>query len=205
MNRIARVGLTGGMGSGKSTVAHMFSEFGVPILDLDEVGRNLALQPEHLAMLAHTFGDRILRVDDTLNRRELARVCFSDPEETKRLNRIMHPPIWKEAKAWLARQHACYSLIEASVLIESGGISYMDDVVVVLAVERLRRERVLASRDMDATHFNAVVQQQCDDNTRYAAADYVIRNNSNVPDLRATINVLHDQLMQKYSGNDKYN
>jgi len=195
----ARVGLTGGIGSGKSTVANMFSEFGVPVLDLDEVGRSVASQPEHLANLVHAFGDRILHTDGTLDRRELARICFPDAVKTKQLNRILHPPIWAVADAWLIRQHVCYAVIEASVLIESGGVSRMDDVVVVLADMDVRRDRVLVSRDMDSAYFDTVIQQQCDDHTRCAAADYVISNNADFPALHAKIKALHHQLMGKYS------
>jgi len=199
MNRIPRVGLTGGIGSGKSTVADIFSKFGVPVLDLDEVGKKLALEPEHIAMLAKVFGDEILNNDGSLDRRKLARICFSDSIKTGLLNQMMHPLIWKEADIWLARQHAHYVVIEASVLIESGGVSRMDDVVVVIAGVDVRRERILASRDMDAAHFNAIVRQQCDDNIRCSVADYVIKNNTGLPALHAEIKVLHDQFMKKYS------
>jgi len=196
---IARVGLTGGIGSGKSTVTNMFSEFEIPVLDLDEVGKRLTSQPDHLAMLVNAFGNRILRGDGSLDRCELAHICFSDAEKTRRLNQIMHPPIWDEAEAWLVRQHACYALIEASVLIESGGVSRMDDVVVVLADESIRRERILASRDMDTASFDAIVQRQCNDDIRCATANYVIRNNADLSALHTKIDVLHQQLMKKYS------
>jgi len=196
---IARVGLTGGIGSGKSTVANMFSGFRIPVLDLDEVGKRLTSQPDHLAILVSTFGDGILRGDGSLDRHELARICFSDAEKTKRLNQIMHPPIWDAAEAWLARQHARYALIEASVLIESGGVSRMDAVVVVVADESIRRERVLASRDMNAVYFDTIVQRQCNDDTRCATADYVIRNNTDLSALHTKVDVLHHQLMKKYS------
>ncbi len=198
MSRVARVGLTGGIGSGKSTAANMFSEFGIPVLDLDDVGKRLAAQPDHLAMLVNTFGDRILCGDGSLDRHELARICFSDAKKTKRLNRIMHPPIWEAAEAWIDRQHACYALIEASVLIESGGVSRMDDVVAVVAGESIRRERVLASRDMNAAYFDAVVQRQCNDLTRHETADYMIKNDADLPSLRAKVEILHHLLMKKY-------
>jgi len=194
----ARVGLTGGIGSGKSTAAEMFAELGVPVLDLDKVGRKLASQPKHLAMLMHVFGDNILHTDGTLNRRALASMCFSNSENTKRLNQIMHPLIWQAADDWLSRQDACYALIEASVLIESGGASRMDDVVVILTSEYLRRKRVLASRDIDVAYVDAIIQRQCNDDTRYAAADYVIENHADLPALRTNVNTLHGQLMKKY-------
>jgi len=196
---IARVGLTGGIGSGKSTVANIFSRFGIPVLDLDEVGKRLTSQPDHLAILVNAFSDRILHGDGSLDRHELARICFSDAEKTEHLNRIMHPPIWDAMETWLARQHACYALIEASVLIESGGVSRMDDVVVIVADESIRRERVLASRGMSAAYFDAIVQRQCNDDIRCATADYVIRNNADLSVLHTKIDVLHHQLMKKYS------
>jgi len=199
MNRVARVGLTGGIGSGKSTAANIFSEFKIPVLDLDEVGKRLTSKPDHLTMLVNAFGDGILRGDGSLDRHALARICFADPEKTEHLNRIMHPPIWDAAEAWLARQHACYALIEASVLIESSGVSRMDDVVVVVANESIRRERVLASRDMNAADFDAIVQRQCNDDIRCVAADYVIRNNADLSALHTNIDAFHHQLMEKYS------
>ncbi len=199
MNRVARVGLTGGIGSGKSTVATIFSELGVPILDLDTVGRNLALQPNPLAMLVRAFGDSILHMDGTLDRQKLASVCFSNTENTKQLNQIMHPLIWQITDDWLSRQQACYALIEASVLIESGGVSRMDDVVVMLASESLRHMRVLDGRNIDAASFNMIARQQCNDDARYAAADYVIENHADLSSLQEKTKTLHHQLMTKYS------
>jgi len=198
MNRIARVGLTGGIGSGKSTVAEMFAKSGVPVLDLDNVGRELASQPKHLAMLVHAFGDTILHTNGNLNRRTLAAMCFSNCENTKQLNQIMHPLIWQATDDWLSRQHACYALIEASVLIESEGASRMDDVVVILASEQLRRKRVLASRDIDTAYVDTIIQRQCNDEIRYATADYVIENHADLPALQTKVDTLHRQLMKKY-------
>ncbi len=199
MDGIARVGLTGGIGSGKSAVAAIFAEHGVPVLDLDHVGRQMSARPENTARLAAAFGREILRADGSLDRERLAGTCFSSAAKTARLNRIMHPLIWREAENWVARQQAAYVLIEASVLIESGGASRMDAVVAVLADEALRRRRVLRSRDFSPARFQAILERQCDDQKRRAVADYIVENNGNMAELRKKIEGLHGRLTRRFT------
>jgi len=198
MDRIARAGLTGGIGSGKSTAAVMFSGLGIPVLDLDAVGRDISARPENTAMLADTFGREILRADGGLNRRRLADICFAEAKKITQLNRMMHPLIWREADTWLDRQQqAPYALIEASVLIESGGAPRMDAVVVVLADEDVRRRRVRKDRRMNAERFDAIVRCQCDDDVRCAAADYIVENNGDLSTLHAKVEAVHRRMMAR--------
>ncbi len=178
---LRRIGLTGGIGSGKSTVAAMFAELGVPVLDLDKVGHGLVLPgTSGLQQLVETFGDGILNQDASLNRRKLAQRCFSDAGQTRKLNAIMHPLIWQAEATWLQQQQSGYAMIEASVLLESGGAERMDAVVVVLADVELRRRRVLARGGRSESEFNVIVERQVSDATRREAADFIITNNESM-------------------------
>lgn len=195
-----RIGLTGGIGSGKSTVAAMFSELGVPVLDLDRVGRMLTEYDECLKQLVEAFGEGILQADGSLNRRALARHCFATASETARLNAILHPLIRKEEDRWVAGQQADYVLIEASVLIESDGADRMDALVVVLADRELRLERVLARGDRSRQEFDAIVARQCSDGERRRLADYLIENNSDLLQLRQSVRLVHQSLQSLSQG-----
>ena len=193
-NRL-RIGLTGGIGSGKSTVAAMFAGLGIAVLDLDQVGRDVVLPgSEGLQQLVSCFGLTILTADGTLNRSALAQHCFADAAETAKLNAIMHPLIQQAEDRWFEQQHAAYAIIEASVLLESGGASRMDSVLVVLADEALRCERVLARGDRNRQEFKAIVARQCDDKKRRAMADFVIENTSNSSALEKKVRAIHDSL-----------
>jgi len=183
-----RVGLTGGIGSGKSTVAAMFSALDVAVLDLDQVGHAVvAPGSAGLASLVAAFGDEILTTTGALNRKKLAQRCFSDAEQLARLNAIMHPLIWQAEETWLQQQQGQYVVIEASVLLESGGSSRMDAVVVVLADEDTRRRRVLERGGRNEAEFEAIVARQCSDAERRNAADFIIMNNGSLDQLQQQV------------------
>ena len=196
----AVVGLTGGIGSGKSLVASILSELGVPVLDLDEVGHQVtAPDSEGLAMLIRQFGDEILH-GNQLNRKRLAEICFASSAKTEQLNNIVHPLIWQQEEHWKSRQDAPYVLIEASVLIESKGYGRMDHLVVVMADLTTRRERVLQRSGMSEAMFASIIARQCDDADRLRLADDVIDNNGDIDSLRAAVESLHARLLKRFGG-----
>jgi len=194
-----RIGLTGGIGSGKSTVAAMFAGLGVPVLDLDKVG-HAAVAPGSagLAQLVKTFGCDILNPDASLNRKKLAQRCFSNAEQTRQLNAIMHPLIWQAEASWLQQQQADYVLIEASVLLESGAVARMDAVIVVLADVAVRCQRVLARGERSEAEFYAIVDRQVSDAERRQAADYIIDNTGSLAALRQQVLKTHALLQKCY-------
>jgi len=195
--RPRRIGLTGGIGSGKSTVAAMFAELGVPVLDLDQVGHALlAPGSAALAQLVDTFGRDILNSDASLNRKMLARHCFSEAGQTAKLNAIVHPLIRQAEEAWLQSQQGDYVMIEASVLLESGGAERMDAVIVVLADVAVRRQRVLQRGDRSIAEFDAIVARQVNDTERRKAADMIISNTDGLAELRQQVRHTHTELMR---------
>lgn len=195
----ARVGLTGGIGSGKSTVATMFSALDVPILDLDEVGRQVtAVGSEGFDALVQQFGEGILD-GEQLNRGRLAQVCFASSEKTTQLNNILHPLIWQQEEQWIHEQkHASYLLIEASVLIESKGYERMDRLVVVMTDLAIRRERVMQRSGMSQALFESIIARQCDDADRLRLADDIIENNSDIKSLQNHVESLHMRLTERF-------
>jgi len=188
------IGLTGGIGSGKTTVARMFTHLGVPVLDLDCVGRALLDEKRIQRALVNTFGRDIQDHQGGIDRQSLARLVFSDPQRTAALNAMMHPEILCREQVWLAEQTAPYAIVEASVLLESGGVARMDGVIVVLANEALRKERVLSRGKQDEIMFEAIKQRQCDDVVRRKHADYIVKNEGSLASLNKQVLLLSQQL-----------
>jgi len=194
---VKRIGLTGGIGSGKSTLAGMLAACGVPVLDLDALGRELHKQADCRNELVEAFGPGILDATGAVDRAALGRLCFADAQKMTILNSIMHPRIWQQELQWIAQQRNGqydYVLIEASVLIESGGASRMDAVLVVLADEAIRKQRVMQRQGMDVGRFEAIVARQCTDAQRREAADFIVENNADIDALQQAAAALHKQL-----------
>ncbi|WP_100265960.1 dephospho-CoA kinase [Mariprofundus ferrinatatus] len=196
MNRPLRIGLTGGIGSGKSATAVMFEKLGVPVLDLDRVGHAvIAPGTNGSAQLIEAFGENFLNKDGTINRAALANHCFSSDAETAKLNAIMHPLIWRAEEQWLEKLQAPYVIVEASVLLESGGVGRMDGVIVVLADENVRLNRVLARGDRNEKQFRTITARQCGDDQRRRAATWLIENNGSLQALEAEVNAIHRKIL----------
>ncbi|MBL4760650.1 MAG: dephospho-CoA kinase [Mariprofundaceae bacterium] len=191
------IALTGGIGSGKSTVAKMFSDMEIPVLDLDAVGRDLLDSSKVQAALIHIFGAEIQAAQGHIDRKALAVQAFCNDEQTMRLNAILHPEIAAYEKQWLKNQSAPYAIIEASVLLESGGASRMDGVIVVLANQALRESRVLTRGKQDEAMFNQIIERQCDDNMRHQHADYILHNDGSLQALQQQVMQLSEQLMKE--------
>ncbi|MDQ6991033.1 MAG: dephospho-CoA kinase [Mariprofundaceae bacterium] len=193
-----RIALTGGIGSGKSTVAAMFAEKNVPILDLDQVGHDCLRVGEVCEQLQITFGAGILDAKGVVQRKKLAEKAFSNSTATEQLNRILHPVILAKEQRWFSQQSAPYVIIEASVLLESAGETRMDSVVVVMANLELRQQRVLQRGHQDAARFDKILQCQCDDSFRRMKADYILENSGERRALALQVMCLHEQWMHDY-------
>ena len=195
-------GLTGGIGAGKSTVASIFKTFDVPVLDLDKVGHKLLDEDKTLQQqLIQAFGDDIL-VNGSIDRKKLADQAFQSEKHTQQLNQIMHPAIVEFEKQWrksiTATSKSAFAIIEASVLIESGGVSRMDGLIVVLANKHIRQQRVAKRQNYHALTFDKIVNQQTNDEVRKQLADTIIVNNKDLPYLKEVVFHLHNTLLQSF-------
>jgi dephospho-CoA kinase len=171
-----RIGLTGGIGSGKSTVARVFAVLGVPLFDADRAGRQLLNDdPAARAAVIEAFGDA-LYASGSLDRRALAAIVFTDPEKLARLNAIVHPAVRVRFASWAAEQQAPYVMMESAILAETGGHHAFDRIVLVDAPEAVRLRRVMLRDAVGEEEVRARMARQGTDAQRAAIAHHIIRN-----------------------------
>lgn len=152
------IGLTGGIASGKTHVANAFIALGVPLLEADEVAREVVAPPSPaLAEIATAFGAAMLDADGTLNRRALRDIVFADPAALKRLEAITHPAIRARVGAWRAAQTAPYCIYSAAILIEAGMAALVDRVLVVDAPEAVQLRRLTVRDGSDETQARQMI------------------------------------------------
>ncbi|MSO27131.1 MAG: dephospho-CoA kinase [Candidatus Nanopelagicales bacterium] len=183
------MGLTGGIGSGKSTVASLLAERGAIVIDADAIARELVEPGEPaLGALVAEFGPRILTESGTLSRGELAKLAFSNPEATKRLNAIMHPLIRAEsARRIETAPESAVVVYDMPLLVETKQLDLVDLVVVVDLPEWLQIERSVTSRGLDREDVERRMQAQASRDERLAIADYVIDNSGSPAELKAAV------------------
>ena len=186
------IGLTGGIGSGKSTVAAMLRDQGIRVVDADQIAREVVEpgQPA-LAELVEVFGQDILNDDGSLNRQELANRAFATEEATNALNTITHPRIEQETQRQFdlaAAEKENFLVYDMPLLVERGLHEEMDMVIVVHTDIEERVRRLVERRGLDEDDVRRRMSHQVDDVTRLASADVLIDNNGSIDHLRKQVN-----------------
>lgn len=175
------VGVTGGIGSGKSTVCKVFSILGIPAYSADDRAKWLiANDPVLKKEISSCFGESSFFPDGTLNRSYLAEEVFSDPEKVKKINSLVHPVVARDFSQWSATQTSTYVIKEAALLFESGSADQLDFVIQVSSPVKIRMARVLL-RDphRSESQINHIIDQQMPDEKKNELADFVIKNTEN--------------------------
>ena len=193
-----KIGLTGGIGSGKSTVASRLKTLGARIVDADKIAREIVEPGEPaLAELAEAF-DGVLNADGTLNRAELARQAFAAPEATEKLNSITHPRIRERTleRFAQARTDGVPVLVyDMPLLIENGEYKKMDHVLVVDAEDEIRIDRLVNSRGLDEEDARRRIAAQISREERLAAADSVVDNSGTRDQLLQQVDAFWEQVV----------
>jgi len=173
-----KVGLTGGIGSGKTTVAKFFAAKGIPIYDADNRARLLMTYDKKLkSQIKASFGTDVYHRNGRLNRKALAKIIFNDTSKLKIINNLVHPAVALDGKKWFEKQNTHYAIKEAALMIESGSHNDLDLLVVVTADINERIRRVTKRDKATRKEVEARIQNQLSDAERLAHADYVIENN----------------------------
>ncbi|MGE3483101.1 MAG: dephospho-CoA kinase [Gammaproteobacteria bacterium] len=187
------IGVTGGIGSGKSTVCTAFARFGIPTIDTDQVARDVVVPgSEGLAAVVAEFGPDVLRVDGALDRAALRRIVFADPARRARLEAILHPRIRARVRELLAGVDAPYCLLGIPLLVEGGRRqSQVDRVLVVDCAEETQLARVMSRDKLTAEEVGAIMRSQASRQERLDMADDVVVNSGDIPALDAQVAALH--------------
>ncbi|HTC38579.1 MAG TPA: dephospho-CoA kinase [Steroidobacteraceae bacterium] len=198
MTRPLRIGLTGGIASGKSTVTQRFAELGVPVIDADVASRNV-VEPGKpgLAQVVQRFGGGILDADGRLDRRALRNLIFEDSSLRQALDAILHPLIRAEMEREAAQATAPYVVMAIPLLVEGGSAGKrVDRVLVVDADETLQIQRLQARDGSSEEQARAILSSQATRAARLSHADDVLLNAGSVAELRQAVDRLHAQYLQ---------
>jgi dephospho-CoA kinase len=172
------IGLTGGIGSGKSVVAKIFTTLGIPVFNADEAAKQIMqTSPEMKAKLIEQFGTSIYDASG-LQKEKLAAIVFNDPYQLQLLNAIVHPVTIQAAKDWAAKQTSPYVIKEAALIFESAAADGLFKVIGVTAPLSLRIQRVMQRDGVSKEQVEARMQHQISDTIKMRLCDYVIENNN---------------------------
>lgn len=192
------IGLTGGIGSGKTTVAKFFEEFGVAVYYADDASKKLLNESSVLRnKIISSFGEETYN-SQGLNRAFLSQQVFNNPEALQKLNSIVHPAVFEDFEQWKEAQTGSYVVKEAAILIESGSYKTCDAVILVISEIQTRIERVMERDKSSKDLINQRISNQLSDEEKRKYADYILLNNSSLDTLREHTYHLAKQLNLRF-------
>ena len=175
MTRI--IGLTGGIGSGKSTVASYIASKGIPVYIADEEAKKLMDSKKISTKIQAIFSENILTIDGTLDRKKIAAIVFNSPEKLSKLNAIVHPEVKKHFRNWLnLHKKAPFIIKEVAILFETGGNLSCDKVILVTAPEEIRIQRAMKRDNVDRESILKRIQNQLPEEEKIQKSDFVVYN-----------------------------
>lgn len=186
------IGVTGGIGSGKSVVCSLFEQKGIPVFSADAAAKAIA-DGEALEQIVDAFGLEILSSPSVLDRQKLASIVFNDPQKLELLNSIIHPRVFTAFKDWKSGlpQSTRYALVEAALMFESGMFELLEYVLAVIADEQIRISRVIARDNVSADLVKDRIRNQISLEQLLELSDFQINNNSTPSDLIPKVHFFH--------------
>ena len=174
-----KLGVTGGIGSGKTSVCRVFSVLSVPVFSADREAQDIMENDEVIKSKINYISGKDLYADGSLNRMELAKIIFNDRALLDKVNLLVHPAVFDRFRKWVKDQTAPYIIMEAAILFESGASKFVDKVATVVAPVEQRIGRVIARNKLSRDQVMERMRNQMDDEKRIKLSDYIINNSEN--------------------------
>lgn len=191
------IGLTGGIGSGKTTIAQWFQEKGIPVYNSDFEAKKLMNENEDLIQqLIELFGDETYK-NGEYNRSYVASKVFNDKELLNQLNAIVHPAVFKHFDEWMDNQNSSFVVKEAAILFESGSYKDCDYIISVIADEEIRIKRVAKRDQLNEDQIRNRMKSQWTDQQRIEKSDFIIENNKDLNALKLEFEKVYDEILDR--------
>ena len=193
--KVRKIGVTGGIGSGKTTVCRVFNVLGVPVFSADAEARDVMDIDTGIMLRINTIAGKNLYENGSLDRTELARLIFNNEGLLEKVNALVHPIVFSRFREWEKKQDAPYVVMEAAILFESGAYKIVDRILTVVAPMEERVNRVIHRSNLTKEQVVERMRNQMDDNQRIERSDYVISNSENdmiIPEILR----IHEDIMK---------
>jgi dephospho-CoA kinase len=190
-----RLGVTGGIGSGKTTVCRVFSVLGIPVFSADIEAKRIQDTDPDIKDKINSLAGKDLYSSGKLDRTELARLIFSNKDLLWEVNSVVHPAVFSCFRRWVASQDAPYSIMEAAILFESGAYRMMDKIVTIVTPLEERIDRLVKGNKLTREQITDRIRNQIDDESRIKKSDYVIYNSENDIIIPAIL-LIHQEMLK---------
>ena len=190
-----KLGVTGGIGSGKTTVCKVFGVLGIPVFSADDEAKRIQDNDREVQIKINSLAGKDLFSSGKLDRPELAKIIFNNKELLEKVNLLIHTAVFRSFGEWVNKQDSPYSIMEAAILFESGAFRLMDRIVTVVTPLEERIERLLSGNKLSREQIMERIKNQIDDESRVKQSDFVISNSENDMIIPAIIGI-HEEMLK---------